>query len=412
MKAGLYIAAALVLGALLANLLLTDPGYVAVRFAGRLVEMSAVTFALLLIALYALVRLVVRVVRARRLWREAQRVRRFERARRALAKGLLEMAEGEWETAENTLTQAILDAEAPMAQYLSAARAAELQNAPQRRDDWLAKAMEISEGSKAPALIMQAEMHLKHKQPQAALAALEQLEARGEQNARGLLLLARIYRQTGDWQRLEQIEPRLRTMRGITTAVADETVAQIYLDRLKAAGAAENVEELRSAWKQTPKSLSQRPEIVVSYARAAMACDEHEEAELELRKLIEHRWDEAAVVAYGELDTEAPLETLQRAEAWLLDRREDPVLLLTCARLCMLAELYGKSRSYLETSIAIRPRLDAYQLLASLMEQLGERERAAKALNDALVLAVGRKAIVPKIRSQRWVERRHNDRRR
>ena len=47
MRGGLYIAAAAILGALLANLLLADPGYVAIRFAGRLVEMSAVTFLLL-----------------------------------------------------------------------------------------------------------------------------------------------------------------------------------------------------------------------------------------------------------------------------------------------------------------------------------------------------------------------------
>ena len=49
MKGGLYIAVAAVLGALLANLLLADSGYVALRFAGRLIEMSAVTFLLLLI---------------------------------------------------------------------------------------------------------------------------------------------------------------------------------------------------------------------------------------------------------------------------------------------------------------------------------------------------------------------------
>ena len=58
MKGGLYIAVAAVLGALLANLLLADPGYVALRFAGRLIEMSAVTFLLLLIVGYFVVSLV------------------------------------------------------------------------------------------------------------------------------------------------------------------------------------------------------------------------------------------------------------------------------------------------------------------------------------------------------------------
>jgi len=412
MRYGLYIAAALLAGALLAQFLLADAGYVAVRFAGYLFEMSAVTFVLVLIAGGFLVRLLVRVFNARRLWRQAQAQRRQDRARKSLARGLLEMSEGEWSASEETLTRAARDAEIPAAHYLVAARAAELQGATQRRDELLAKAVEVSPERRAPALIMQAEIYLKHKQYQAALATLNQLEASGEQSARGVMLLARIYRQTGDWEKLQALEPRLRSTRGISTAFADETVAQIYLDRLKAAGTAADAKPLELAWKDMPKSLSQRPEIMVAYARAAMACDQHEAAETELRKFLNKQWDEAVVLAYGELDPEEPLVALERAEEWLPQHSEDAALLLSCARLCMRAELYGKARSYLETSLAIRPRLEAYHLLAGLMEQLGERDRAVKALNDALVHAMGRKPTLPKIRARRWLERRQSDRRR
>ena len=93
-------------------------------------------------------------------------------------------------------------------------------------------------------------------------------------------------------------------------------------------------------------------------------------------------------------------------------QNKDPSLLLTCAKLCMRAELYGKARSFLEASLAIRPRLEAYQLLATLMEHLGDRERAIKALNDALILAVGRRPAMPKLRRRTFPERRRgNDRR-
>jgi HemY protein len=412
MKGGLYIAAAAILGALLANLLLADPGYVALRFAGRLVEMSAVTFLLLLVATYFAVRLVARAISARQLWKRNQEQRRLERARRSLGQGLLELSEGEYDAAEKTLTRYARDAENPVAHYLVAARAADLQGAAQRRDELLARALEASTERRAPVLIMQAEIHLKHKQLASALATLEQLEASGESNARGLLLLSRVHRQTGQWQRLLEIEPRLRSTRGIPPAVADETVAQIYLDRLKAAGNAADLEQLGSAWKDMPKSLARRPDIVVSYARAAMACDEHDTAEAALRESIERAWDESTVATYGEIEADDPFKVLERAESWLPDHPEDAALLLTCARLATRAELYGKARTYLETSIAIKPRLEAYQLLASLMEQLGERERAVKALNDALAFAVGRKPKLPKIHTRRWLDRRQGDRRR
>ena len=144
----------------------------------------------------------------------------------------------------------------------------------------------------------------------------------------------------------------------------------------------------------------------------SMACGEHEAAESALRDCINKQWNESAVLTYGELETEDPFKTLDRAEAWLTSHGEDPALLFACAQLATRAELYGKARSFLETSIAIRPRLEAYQLLASLMEQLGEHERSVKALNDALALAVGRKANLPKIRARRWQERRQTERRR
>jgi HemY protein len=411
-KTGIYIAVALIAGALLAHFLLADPGYVAIRMGSSLIEMSVVGFVVLLVAAYVVVRLIARLVRARRLWREAQQQRRHERARRSLARGLLEMAEGEWAAAEDTLTRAARDAEQPAAHYLVAARAAELQNAHQRRDELLARALDLPAERRAPVLIMQAELLLKHQQLDAALAALEQLENCGEQNARGVMLLARIYRQQGAWQKLQALEPRLRTTRGISTSLADETVTQIYLDRIKAAGIDCDRKELANAWKATPNSLAKRADVVVTYARAAMACDDHASAEIELRALLNEQWDEAAVLAFGELEPVEPLVTLERAEQWLPKHETDAALLLTCARLSMQAELYGKARSYLETSIAIKPRLEAYQLLAALMEQLGDRDRATRALQDALVHALGRKAKLPAIRARRWQDRRQADRRR
>lgn len=412
MRSGLLIAAAMIIAGLVANILLGDPGYVALRFAGRLIEMSAITFAILLVAAYFVARLLVRLIRAHRTWKAAQEARRHERARRSLAQGLLELSEGNWETAETTLTRHVREAEHPLAHYLSAARAADLQGASQRRDEWLQRALEVAGDRRAPVLITQAEVHLKHKQLQAALATLEQLEATQEQNARGLLLLARVYRQTGDWQKLQALEPRLRSTRGISAALADETVAQVHLDRLKDAGTKCDLAELRAAWKETSKSLARHPEIVVAYARASMTCGEHEAAEAALRECINKQWNETAVLTYGELETDDPLKTLDRAEAWLPEHSDDSALLFTCAQLATRAELYGKARSFLETSIAIRPRLEAYQLLASLMEQLGERERSIKALNDGLAFAVGRKANLPKIRARRWQERRQSERRR
>jgi hypothetical protein len=46
------------------------------------------------------------------------------------------------------------------------------------------------------------------------------------------------------------------------------------------------------------------------------------------------------------------------------------------------------------------------------MEQLGERDRAIRALGDALNFAVGRRPNLPRVRLTRWLDRRHGTDRR
>lgn len=412
MRGALYLALAMIAGAVLANVLLADPGYVGVRFAGYLIEMSVPTLVLSGVAIYFLLRLLLRAVRARSLVQVARRERKEERARRSLARGIVELSRGDWSQAERTLLETVHDVPSPTAHYITAARAAELQGNERRRDDLLARALEAAPEDRAAILIMQAELHMKHKQFNAARAMLEQLEATGEQNSRGLVLLARVYDQLGEWEKLKQLEPRLRSVSGVAPGTIERMLTQSYLDQLKAAGQRKDAKEVQHLWEHLPSNLNGRPEIVVGYARAAMSCGRHDLAAKELQASLEREWDEAAITAFGEVNPDDSLQTLEVAESWLEKHPEDPSLLVTCARLCIRAELYGKARSYLETSIAIRPRLDTYQLLATLLEQLGDRERAHHALHAALVHALGRRAELPKIHARRWTERRQGDRRR
>jgi HemY protein len=406
MKRGLYMAVALVVGGVLASLMLSDPGRVVIGFRTQVIEMALPFAVLLLLAGYALLRLGIRLIRTRRRTAEERAARQRERSHQQLAKGLLELSAGEWQAAEQTLTRSAFGAAHASLHFIAAARAAELQGATARRDEWLAKALDVAPEQRVAVHITRAEMLLLHNQLAAALTTLEQLDASGHQNARGLNLLARIYRQQGDWQKLKLLEPRLRNTPGITTAAVDEVLAQVHLDMLKAAGTAGQTVELEQAWREVPKSMAKRPDVVVTYARAAMACRNPLAAEKALRELLNEQWDEAAVLAYGEVEIDAPLSLLQTVEKWLASRPQDAALLLTCARCCMRNELYGKARSYLEASLGLRPRLETYQMLAKLLEVSGEREQSFKLLNEAMVQAVGRKAHLPRLRALRMLERR------
>lgn len=411
MKRRIYIALALLGIALITQLFLSDSGYVAIHVGSVLIETSLPGAVLALIVLYFAVRGIVKVIRAPALMRLAAENRKRERARRSLVQGLLELSAGKWSQAESTLTSHVHEASSPVAHYLAAARAAELLGSRQRCDQWLSLALKSDTANPAPAQITQAELYLKRNQVPQALTILRELHARDPRNERALELLARVHRQTGDWQQLQALTPELRQITGPNRGMIDEVEAQIALDRLKAIALATDSKQLATAWQELPSVVTKRADVIVAYARAAIACRQFHIAEKSLRELLAAQWDEAAVLAYGEIEDAEPLDVLDRAERWLPKHPLDANLLLTCARLAIRAELYGKARSYLETSLGTRPRLETYQILANLAEQLGERERAYKALNDAVTYAVGRKANLPKVRARRIERRLSNDRR-
>jgi HemY protein len=401
MKGAVVVALALIGGGLLAHLLLADPGYVAVRTGHLLVETTLPVFLLSLVGGYVAVRVIVGAVTARRRLAHLRAERRRRRARADTERGLFDLAAGHWKSAEELLSRAAPDADSPASNYLAAARAADLLNETERRDQWLVRVQETAPDERAAALITLAEMQMRRGQDEVALRTLEQLDASGDLNSRGLELMARLYQKLGRGAQLLALGPRLRSAKELPEAQVNDLLAQVHLEEIRAAGERGDQARLEKAWADLPRGIRKLPQSIVAYARAAMACRDHATAERVLRELIGETGDAAAIRLYGELVPAEPLEVLERAETWLRKRPEDPDLLATCARLCLRAELFGKARTYLEASLARRPGGENSLILADLLEQMGERERATQLMRQAVTQALGRRPSLPRVRLRR-----------
>ena len=402
MRGATLVALALVGGGLLAQFLLGDPGYVAIRIGRSLAETTLPVFLLLLVAAYVAVRGIAGTVGARRRLAALRAERRRRRARDDTQRGLLDLAAGNWRRAEELLTRTAADADSPAANYLVAARAADLQDAVERRDAWLAQAQENAPGERAAALVTLAEMQLRRGQDAAAVQTLEQLDASGDLNSRGLELLARLYPKLGRGDRLLALGPRLKSAKELPESQVSELLAQVQLEEVRAAGESGDQSRLEKTWSDLPRGVRRLPKSVVTYARAAMACRDHPTAEKVLRELIDQQPDPAAIRLYGDIVLPDPLAPLDRAEAWLRKRPEDPELLASCARLCLRAQLVGKARSYLEAGLARRPSSENSLILADLLEQIGEHANSAACLREAVARSVGRRPNVPRVRLRRY----------
>jgi HemY protein len=150
MKGAAIAALVLVAGALLAHLLLTDPGYVAIRLGRTLFETTLPVFVLLLAGVHLLAIAASRAFASRRRIAQLRAERRRRKARDDTQRGLLDLAAGQWKSAEELLSRAAPEADSAAANYLIAARAADLLDAIDRRDAWLARAQDEAPEARVP----------------------------------------------------------------------------------------------------------------------------------------------------------------------------------------------------------------------------------------------------------------------
>ena len=97
-------------------------------------------------------------------------------------------------------------------------------------------------------------------------------------------------------------------------------------------------------------------------------------------------WHPALVQSFGEVRGADAAKQLKQVETWLKSYPDDAALLLAAARVSMANELWGKARSYLESSLALAPTADAYALYGRLLTGLGEEDRALLAFRSGLQL--------------------------
>lgn len=384
MKFGAIVVAVLVLSAIAAHFLLGDPGYVAITFRGYLIEMSVPVLIGIAVLLLILVWLIRRIVQAPRLIGEAAGRYRSGRAGLKLTRGMIEVAEGNFARGEKLLARAASTSDAPLFNYLQAARAAHLQGKDDRRDEWLKLAYEQTPEAANAVLLTQAELQLDREQYEQALATLRRIEENSKDHSHALALLGRLYFRLKDWPNLAQILPRLEKQGRVKQETLDKWAVRVRTENF--ANAADG-DAVIAEWRSLPKRLRNDVSVLEAYYKALMRVGLHDKAEKDLSAALKSEWRTPLVRLYGRVEGPDPTKQLKRAESWLAKHGEDTDLLLATARLCLRNELWGKARSYLETVIALRPSAEAYQEYGRLLTRLGETDAAADAYRDGLGMA-------------------------
>ena len=344
--------------------------------------------------LYATVRILLSTWRLPRLWGEYRHKRKAERARKNIIHGLIELTEGHWQKAERVLLQDIDNSETPLLNYLLAARAAQQQDADDRRDQYLKQAHTVTPEADIAIGLTQAELQLAHEQTEQALASLSRLRELAPKHPYVLKLLSRLYTQLNEWEKLTALLPELRKQRIVSGDKLLRLERKVYTEWLRYVVANKTKYDLEEQWKSLPKRYRDDQEIFRVYVQCLRSTQQDLTAERVLRGFLNKQWDEDLVRYYGELSTANTRQQLDQAEAWLKQHPHSAMLLLALARLSARLKLWGKAKGYYEASIGIQPSVAAYAELAGLVETLEEHATAHEYYRKGLALATGRAGAV------------------
>ncbi len=402
--------AALLAAVGLSVLLKEETGYVMLTWGEWTVETSLALFILLLSVLfvtaYIAVRLLIHLWHIPRGTARWNKQRRKKKCQRTTMLGQMELVEGQWQAAEKHLLKHVDSSDTPLLNYLGAAQAAQQQGAIERRDHYLQLAYKDDKKAAIAVQLTQAELQMAEGKPDQALETLTYLKGIVPKHPRVLTQLAQVYKDLKSWDKLKELLPVLRRRHIFSDDDYKQLEYQTFLGLLETAATdTSNEKKLKETWNSLPREMRNNPDLVHRYATALLEQNHADDAEAILRSTLRKRWDPRLVRLYGQVESSNPERQLSVAESWLESHPRNADLLLTLGRLALRNQLWSKARGYLESAQTASPTADACQLLAGLLEQQGEMDRAVEYYREGMRLALNKPgkgiSLPPTIESER-----------
>ena len=370
-----------------------DPGYVLLGYGNYSIETSVAIFAVASIAIifvsYYLIRLLGGIVHSPSNYRKWQGRRRDRVANTALTRGLLAQAEGKWRQSEKALLTYAKKTESAV-NYLAAAKSAQAQGANERMNQYLDMAQETEPTANSAIRLTQAELLIDSRQFDRAEAALARIRQEDPKNTRALILLTKLCQESNNWDRLSELLYDLKRNKIYTLDVYNHLEKQVHTELLRKNCESNSLIEVRNSWSIVPKNLQKDADLIAVFAKKLIDEGQPQEAEPLLRTAIKQHYSDQLVYLYGLLYTANPYSELSAAEKWHKEHEKNSTLLLSLGRLSSRSELWGKARSYLESSVEFGGGPEAYHALAQVLEHIDEPELAADAYRKGLEIASGK----------------------
>lgn len=370
---------------------MASPGYVLVGVGHWSLETTLAAFSVALILLFALLygffRLLGWLVRLPEQLKKRGTNIKFNRSQEALIAGLVDSAEGNWESAEKILIKHASHSGAPLIHYLTAARAAQSRGAFDKRDEYLQKAADQAPGSNIAIGLTQAELHLSGNQFEQALETLGKLQSINPTHASVLKLLHQTYQRIGDWEAMRKLLPSLHQNKVLMEAEVKLLETETFSRLLKQAAELGASGQISLLWSETPAHIKKMHGMAAIYFAAMIEAGAGHMIEDELAQTLSVNLDDTLLVLFGSIASSDPARQLATAEQWLNAAPSNPVLLSLLGKLSRHVGEHEKAEIYLTQSLAAEATVEAHQLLGDLYFESNEKDKACASYKAALELS-------------------------
>lgn len=382
---------ALLLGVGIVAVIETDPGYILVAYGNYTVETSLwvgiVLLAVFTLLIYLTLRLVRRLLGGQQSLASWIGGRRVRASSRLTTRGLISFIEGNWIRARRQLLRGAKNSEAPLVNYLMAARSSYRLNEPDKMREYLGAAEDAESEAGIAVELTQAELRLHSGQFEQALATLVRARRNAGRHPYVLDLLHRAYYGLKDWQELVSLLPELKKYKVLSAEALEKLEREIYTEMLiSSAQGDDSGDALQQAWQAMPAHLKQNASALDKYVALLVKGGHHATAEKVIPRALKQTWDSKLVREYGYVLGQDSAKQLAQAENWLPAHTEDAQLLLCLGRLSAREKLWGKARDYFESCYRLERSAEICAELGRLLVALGEPKVAGAYFREGLQL--------------------------
>ena len=379
----------LLVGLLIAGfgiLVMREPGFAVFNYGDTTVEIPLIKFYFAVIALFIFLYFLFRVIGA--IFRLPGRIqtkrtnKRHLEIMQAMETSMLDFSQFKWSESIKNSTRHIKHSPMKRAQHLFTAHCAHNTGQFDTRNAHVSSLRKL-EGGKALANTIEAEFCLEDGKPEKALTILHD---ESTENICNLNTLSGAYTKTGNIEELENILPKLLPHSDKSPRI-QYTVNRCLHWMINHYDINAADQKLSDMWKVYSKQMQSKQELLNSYVHILIKHNCDILAEQIIKTQLDQNWDESLIQEYGLLKIDDIDKRIKQSENWLSQHKDSAGLLLTLGRLYKNQKLWGKAKSYLESSLSRRPLAATYAELAELHEFLDETADAQRCAKKGLHIA-------------------------